>query len=111
MAETPRLAHLMLLLFLGTALTIVAGLATVLCGAVLRARLATRIGGLLAIACVCGYGVILLGTGVFSSSKTMPEGRWKYFWEPDCQIAYSVASLRTAPMLGLETSQLQVNGK
>jgi len=29
MAETPRLAHLMLLLFLGTAFTIVAGLATV----------------------------------------------------------------------------------
>ncbi len=110
MAETPRLAHLMLLLFLGTALTIVAGLATVLFGAVLRARMAARLGGLLAIACVCGYGVILFGTGVFSSNKTLPEGQWKYFCEPDCHIAYSVASVRTA-MLGTETSQSQANGE
>ena len=111
MAETPRLAHLMLLLFLGTAFTIVAGLATVLFGAVLRARLAERLGGLLAITCVCGYGVILLGTGVFSSNKTLPEGQWKYFCEPDCHIAYSVASVRTAAMLGTETSQSQANGE
>lgn len=111
MAETPRLAHLMLLLFLGTSLTIMAGLATVLFGATLRAKLATRMGGLLAIACVCGYGVILLGTGVFSSSKTLPEGQWKYFCEPDCHIAYSVVSVRTAAMLGAETSQSQANGE
>jgi len=111
MAETPRLAHLMLLLFLGTALTIIAGLATVLFGAVLRAKLATRLGGLLAIACVCGYGVILLGTGVFSSNKSLPEGQWKYFCEPDCHIAYSVVSVRTASMLGTETSQSQANGE
>src|SRR6266404_5583349 len=101
MAETPRLAHLMLLLFL----------ATVLFGAVLRAKLATRAGGLLAIACVCGYGVILLGTGVFSSSKTLPEGRWKYFCEPDCHIAYSVAWVRTVATLGTETNQIQANGE
>jgi len=111
MAETPRLAHLMLLLFLGTALTIMAGLGTVLFGAVLRAKLATRMGGLLAIACVCGYGVILLGTGVFSSNKTLPEGQWKYFCEPDCHIAYSVASVRAAAMLGTEASQTQANGE
>src|SRR5438128_9895398 len=103
MAETPRLAHLMLLLFLGTALTIVAGLATVLFGAVLRARLATRLGGLLAIACLCGYGAILLGTGVFSSSETLPEGRGKYFCEPASHIGHSVASVRTAGMLSTAT--------
>jgi len=111
MAETPRLAHLMLLLFLGTSLTILAGLATVLFGAVVRAKLAARMGGLLAIACVFGYGVILLGTGVCSSSKTLPEGQWKYFCEPDCHIAYSVASARTAAMLGTETSQSEANGE
>jgi len=111
MAETPRLAHLMLLLFLGTALTIVAGLATVLFGAVLRAKLVARMGGLLAIGCVCGYAIVLLGTGVFSSSKTLPEGQWKYFCEPDCHIAYSVASVRTLAMLGTEANLSQANGE
>src|SRR5205814_8157158 len=43
--------------------------------------------------------------------KTLPEGRWKYFCEPDCHIAYSVASVRTAAMLGKETNQIQANGK
>jgi hypothetical protein len=111
MAETPRLAHLMLLLFLGSALTIVAGLATVVLGTVLRAKLATRMGGLLAIACVCGYGIVLLGTGVLSSSKTLPEGERKYFCEPDCHIAYSIESVRTAAMLGTEMSSSQASGE
>src|SRR5260221_13155782 len=102
MAETPRLAHLMLLLFLGTALTIVAGLATVLFGAVLRAKLAKRTGGLLAIACVCGYGDILLGTGVFSSSKTLPESRGKYFREPDYHNASLGPTVPAAPRYGPE---------
>ncbi len=111
MAETPRLAHLMLLLFLGSALTIVAGLATLLFGAVLRAKLAARMGASLAIACVCGYAVVLLATGVFSASKTLPEGQWKYFCEPDCHVAYSVASVRATAMLGKETSLSQANGE
>jgi len=53
----------------------------------------------------------LLGTGVFSSNKSLPEGRWKYFCEPDCHIAYSVVSVRTAAMLGTETGQSQANGE
>jgi len=111
MAETPRLAHLMALLFFCSVLTILGGLATVLFGTILRAKLAARMGGLLAIVCVCGYGIVLLGTGVFSSSKTLPEGQWKYFCEPDCHVAYSIASVRTAAVLGTETNASQANGE
>jgi hypothetical protein len=111
MAETPRLAHLMMLLFLGSALTTAAGLATVVFGTVLRAKQATRMGGLLAIACACGYGIVLLGTGVLSSSKTLREGERKYFCEPDCHIAYSIESVRTAAILGTETNGNPANGE
>lgn len=111
MAETPRLAHLMALLFFCSALTTLGGLATVLCGTILRAKLAARTGGLLAAACVCGYGIALLGTGAFSSSKTLPEGQWKYFCEPDCHVAYSIAAVRTAAVLGTETNASQANGE
>jgi hypothetical protein len=111
MAETPRLAHLMLMLFLESALTIVAGLAVVLLGSILRATLAVRMGGLLAVACICGYGIVLLGTGALSSNKTLPEGERKYFCEPDCHIAYSIESVRTAATLGTETSANQANGE
>jgi uncharacterized protein DUF4352 len=111
MAETPRLAHLMVLLFFCSALTILGGLATVLFGTILRAKLAARMGGLLAAACACGYGIVLLGTGVFSSNKTLPEGQWKYFCEPDCHVAYSIASVRTAAVVGTETNASQANGE
>jgi hypothetical protein len=111
MAETPRLAHLMTLLFFCTALTILGGLATVLFGTVLRAKLAARMGAMLAAVCVCGYATVLFGTGMLSSSKTLPEGQWKYFCEPDCHIAYSIASVRTAAVLGTETNASQANGE
>jgi hypothetical protein len=111
MAETPRLAHLMLLLFLGSALTIAGGLAVVLFGSVLRAKLAVRMGGLLALACVCVYGIVLVVTGIVSSSKTLPAGERKYFCEPDCHIAYSIESVRTAATLGTETGASQANGE
>jgi hypothetical protein len=111
MAETPRLAHIMMLLFFGTALTIVSGLFVALYGAASGKKLTLRFGGLL-IALVGGsYSLFLLGAGVVTSDKTLPEGNWKYFCEPDCHIAYSISSVETAAALGTESNLAQANGE
>jgi hypothetical protein len=111
MAETPRLAHVMMLLFLGTGLTIVSGLVVALYGAASGKKLTLRFGGLL-IALVGGsYCLFLFGAGIVTSDKTLPEGNWKYFCEPDCHIAYSVSSVETAAALGTESNLAQANGE
>lgn len=111
MAETPRLAHLMTLLFLGTGLAIVAGLIGVLSGAISGAKIGYRLGGLLALVAGGSYALLLLGAGLATPDQTLPEGRWKYFCEPDCHIAYSVASLRRVAVLGTERNLAQANGE
>lgn len=111
MAETPRLAHLMTLLFLGTGLAIVSGLVAVLYGSILGKNLATRLGGLLVLLAGGSYSVLLLGAGLATSDKTLPEGNWKYFCEPDCHIAYSISSVETRTALGTETNLIQANGE
>lgn len=111
MAETPRLAHIMTLLFLGTGFVIVSSLMLALYGAISGRKLTTRLGALL-IAVVGGsYCLLLLGTGFITTDKTLPEGNWKYFCEPDCHIAYSISSVQTAAALGTESNLAQANGE
>lgn len=111
MAETPRLAHIMTLLFLSTGLAIVVGLFVVLYGAIRRSKIATRLGGLLILVAGGSYALLLLGAGLFASDKTVAEGNWKYFCEPDCHIAYSIASVQKATALGTESNLVQANGE
>ena len=111
MAETPRLAHVMMLLFLGTALAVVSGLVMTLLGAINRKKLTTRFGALLIVAVGGAYCLLLLGAGIVTTDKTLPEGNWKYFCEPDCHIAYSVSSVETAAVLGTESNLAQANGE
>jgi len=111
MAETPRLAHLMTLLFLGTGLAIVTGLMVVLYGAVRGAKMGLRLGGLLVLLAGGGYALLLLGAGLATPDQTLTEGHWKYFCEPDCHIAYSVASVQQAAALGSEANLAQANGE
>ncbi len=111
MAETPRLAHIMTLLFLGTGLVIVSSLVLALYGATSGKKLTTRLGAVL-IAVVGGsYSLLLLGAGIATPDKTLPEGNWKYFCEPDCHIAYSISSVQTAAVLGTESNLVQANGE
>jgi len=111
MAETPRLAHLMVLLFLGSGFGTVAGLLVLLCGAVLGKKLPAQMGAALSLACAGSYSLLLLTTGVLTSNRTLPYGQWKYFCEADCHIAYSIASVQTGKTLGAESNLTQANGE
>ncbi|GAC1637481.1 MAG: hypothetical protein NVS9B14_17420 [Candidatus Acidiferrum sp.] len=111
MEETPRLAHVMTLLFLGTGVAIVTGLFVVLYGATSGKKMTTRLGALLVGVVGGSYCLLLLGTGIVTTEKTLPEGSWKYFCEPDCHIAYSISSVETAATLGNESNLAQANGK
>ena len=111
MAETPRMAHLMMLFFLGAGMGTISGLLVLLLGALPKSKLASQMGGALALACAGGYTLILLGTAITTPNKTLPMGSWKYFCEADCHIAYSIASVQTAAMLGTESSPSQAKGE
>ncbi len=111
MAETPRLAHIMLLLFIGTGLVVVSGLVVTLYGVISEKKLTTRFGALLIAGVGGSYGLLLLGTGLVAADKTLPEGNWKYFCEPDCHIAYSVSDVETVSALGTESNLAQANGQ
>src|SRR5260221_14270859 len=41
----------------------------------------------------------------------MPAGRWKYFCEIDCHIAYSLIGAQTTDALGPELQQITAQGK
>lgn len=111
MVETPRWAHIVMLLFLGTGLTIVSGLVAALYGAASGKKWTLRFGGLLIAVVGASYSLFLLGAAVVTSDRTLPEGNWKYFCEPDCHIAYSISSVETAAMLGTESNLVQANGE
>jgi hypothetical protein len=110
MAETPRFAHLVVLVFLGTACCLAAGTAVLFYGALRkRASLAISsaigVGGLL-----LGYFGLLIGVSLLSPEKTLAAGSWKYFCEADCHIAYSVQNSYSAFTLGPETSPTVAKG-
>jgi hypothetical protein len=110
MAETPRFAHFVVLLFLGSAFCLTMG-TILLFYAALRKRSflavtsATTVGGL-----VIGYFAVLAGVSLLSPEKTLALGNWKYFCEVDCHIAYSVENSYSAFTLGPETSPSVAKG-
>ncbi|HEY3217039.1 MAG TPA: hypothetical protein VGK93_11165 [Candidatus Eisenbacteria bacterium] len=44
------------------------------------------------------YGLTLLGLSIASREQTLVRGEEKYFCEPDCHLAYSVADVRVLPL-------------
>jgi hypothetical protein len=111
MAETPRFAHLVTLLFFGAASGTIAGCISVLYGSLRKKRMAYQMGVALVIACAGGYIVSLLGIGAFSPNITLPAGSWKYFCEDDCHIAYAIADVQSTATLGTETNAARANGE
>ena len=110
MAETPRFAHLVVLIFLGSAFCLAVGTMVLLYAAARRRSLlalasTVAIGGLL-----LSYFGVLAGVSLASPEKTLPAGGWKYFCEVDCHIAYSVQSSHTAATLGPEASPAVAKG-
>lgn len=111
MAVTPHLSHLMVLLFLGAGFGTIVGFFASLYGVLRKAKLASKIGTSLMVACAGGYGSILLGVGLASPNKVLPMGSWKYFCEVDCHVAYAIASAQSAATLGTETTLNQARGE
>jgi hypothetical protein len=110
MAETPRFAHLVVLVFLGSAFCLVVATTVLFYAAARRRSLlalvsTVAVGGLL-----LSYFAALVGVSLASPEKTLPVGSWKYFCEIDCHIAYSVQNSYTAATLGPETSPAVARG-
>jgi hypothetical protein len=96
MAETPRLAHLMILLLMGAEFTVVVSLAVTFFGAVARRKMLALVAGCAAVAIAAGYTCVLLGVGWLSGEKLLAPGHWKYFCEADCHIAYSIENVQAS---------------
>lgn len=110
MAETPRLAHLVVLAFLGTAFCLALATVVLLYAAARRRSLLAltslaALGGLL-----LSYFGVLVGVSLASPERTLSVGSWKYFCEIDCHIAYSVQSSYSAATLGSESSPAVAKG-
>lgn len=111
MAETPRFAHLITLLFLGSAFVVFCALMATLVAALARARTAAMLAAGSAALVVFGYASVLLAVGLISGNKTLAPGGWKYFCEADCHIAYSIDEAREAATLGPEAKPLVARGR
>ena len=110
MAETPRFAHFVVLLFLGCAFFIIVGSVVLLYASlrkssVLALASATTVGALL-----LGYLGLLMGVSLLSTERTLAVGERKYFCEVDCHIAYSVQSSYAAFTFGPEASPSVAKG-
>ena len=93
MAATPRFAHLMILLLMGSELTVAASLFTALAAAVARRKFIALFAAGAAIAVAAGYALVLLDVGWLSGERILAPGQSKYFCEADCHIAYSIESV------------------
>jgi hypothetical protein len=111
MAETPRYAHLVALLFLGSGFAILLCLLLAVVAAFRKARTVAKSAAGGAALVAIGYTAVLFAVALASSDKTLPPGDWKYFCESDCHIAYSIASTQEAAMLGPETKLIAARGR
>src|SRR5262249_55123448 len=92
-AFVPRLAPLVLLLFLGAGFVIFcSAIGAAIAAAARRSVLARRLAAGALFAAVV-YGVLLLGASLVSRERTLASGERKYFCEMDCHLAYSVDSV------------------
>ncbi len=111
MAETPRYAHLVALVFLGRAFVI---FICVLVAAVAMISKSARIRKFAAAGAALtgiGYVALLFAVALLSRDTTVPPGNSKYFCEADCHIAYSIESVTEASTLGPETKPITAQGR
>ena len=111
MAETPRYAHLVALVFLGSAFVISI---CVLVAAIAMISKSARIQKLAAAGAALtglGYVALLFAVALASSDTTLPPGNSKYFCEADCHIAYSIESVTEASTLGPEREPITAQGR
>ena len=111
MAVTPHFSHFMMLVFLGAGFGTISGLLVFFYGTLRGEKKASKMGTSLTVACAGGYGLLLLGVGLVSPNKVLPIGSWKYFCEVDCHVAYSIASVQTAPAVGTKANVNQPYGE
>lgn len=111
MAETPRLAHFVVLFFLGSAFVTFVCVVTALIAALSKAWRAARYAGALGVLVVLGYSSILFGVAVATPNKIIQAGGWKYFCEADCHIAYSIDAVQNAATLAPEARPVQARGE
>src|ERR1700686_4409725 len=102
MAETPRYAHLITLLFLGSAFLIFVCVIATAVAAISKAGRAAKFAAGGAVLTGLGYFALLFGVALASGDKTLPPGNWKYFCKADCHIAYSIESTQEASTLAGE---------
>jgi hypothetical protein len=111
MAETPRYAHLIALLFLGSVFVIFICLVVAAVAAISKAGRAAKCAAAGAVLTALGYFTLLLGVALVTSDKTLAPGNWKYFCEADCHIAYSIESTEEASTLGAEARPKTAQGR
>jgi hypothetical protein len=110
MAETPRFAHFVVLLFLGSAFFFVIGCVILLYAALRKSSVLALASAATLGALLVGYFTLLVGVSLLSPEKTLAVGHQKYFCEVDCHIAYSVQSSYSAFTLGPEASPTVAKG-
>jgi len=110
MAETPRFAHLVVLLFLGSAFCLAMGTMVLLYAAARRYSLLKLTSGLALGGLLLSYFGLLIGVSVASPERTLAVGGWKYFCEVDCHVAHSVRRAYSAATLGSETAPAVAKG-
>jgi len=111
MAETPRYAHLITLLFLGSAFVIFVCVIAAAVAAISKAGRAAKFAAGGAVLTGLGYFALLFGVALATGDKTLPPAEWKYFCEADCHIAYSIESAQEASTLGGEAKPITAQGR
>lgn len=111
MAETPRYAHLIALLFLGSVFVIFVCMVAAAVAVISKAGRAAKCAAAGAVSTGLGYFALLFGVALVSGDKTLPPGNWKYFCEADCHIAYSIESTLEASTLGAKARPIAAQGR
>jgi hypothetical protein len=111
MAETPRYAHLVTLLFLGSGLVIFVCMAVAGVAAIAKAGRVAKFAAGGAAFMILSYCVLLFGVALASRDRTLAPGERKYFCEADCHIAYSIEGTQEASTLGAEAKPITAQGR
>jgi len=111
MAETPRYAHFVALLFLGSMFLILVCALIAIVAAISKARRVANLASAGAAIVAASYAALLFGVALTSSNTTLSPGDRKYFCEADCHIAYTIDSVRDAATLGSETKPISARGR
>jgi len=111
MAETPRYAHLIALLFLGSVFVIFVCVVAAAVAATCKAGRTAKCAASGAVLTGLGYFALLFGVALASGDKTLPPGNWKYFCEADCHIAYSIESTQEASTIAAEARPIAAQGR